>query len=349
MIRIDSRRVEPGDTFIAIGGGHEYIEDALARGAAHIISEGDTLLHLQELARARPKPKVVAVTGSVGKTTTKEYIAAMLRQRWRVYATPGNQNSQIGLPLSVLEAPDDAEVWVLEMAMSEPGQIRRLTEIAPPDIALITKVVYKHAENFNSLEEIREAKREIFSQPGIHIEEYPREVKGWTGPPHLAENFAAAAAVARAMGLSEEEIYAAELPGVSQRFSVTSRKGITVVDDTYNTCAASITGALQSLPQGRRIGFLSEMRELGKFSDAQHDEVGHKLLEELDILYCIGEGAKRWEQIWRAAGKPCRHLDDAEALLAAAKEEAQPGDVLLFKGSRVYALEKIVSRLLQAL
>ena len=108
--------------------------------------------------------------------------------------------------------------------------------------------------------------------------------------------------------------------------------------------------AVRHLPEGkRRIGFVSEMCELGKFSDGLHDEVGLAMVAHLDLLYCVGPAAQRWEKIWRAAGKRCIHLPDREALLEAALAEVCAGDVLLFKGSRVYALDEVASQVLKTL
>jgi UDP-N-acetylmuramoyl-tripeptide--D-alanyl-D-alanine ligase len=185
-VSIDSRTVERGDLFFAIVGqrldGHRFIGQALERGAvgavvsmpptdvtesgaAVMIRVEDTTVALQELAKAVRRSagiKVVAVTGSVGKTTAKEATAAALGARFRVLKSEGNLNNLYGLPLSILKL-DGEEVAVLEMGMSAPGEIARLTEIARPDVGVVLNVAEVHREFFPSLEAIARAKGELFA------------------------------------------------------------------------------------------------------------------------------------------------------------------------------------------
>ena len=179
---IDSRISQPGELFFALVAqrdGHAYVSDAARKGAAGavisqpvtppnsamaLIQVPDTLLALQILAEKvldiQPV-KVVGITGSIGKTTTKEFAANLLSQSYKVLKSEGNYNNHIGLPLSVLKLQKKDEVAVLEMGMSSAGEIARLTQIAPPDIAVITNIHPVHLEFFNNIEEIAQAKREI--------------------------------------------------------------------------------------------------------------------------------------------------------------------------------------------
>ena len=181
-VSIDSRTLEPGALFFAIEGphhdGHRYCAQAMERGAVGVVVSrpieplrsgvvirvADTARALGNLAAAVRQLtgiKVVAVTGSMGKTTTKEAAAAALSARFRVLKSERNLNNLYGLPLSMLKHRDE-EVAVLEMGMSVPGEIARLTDIARPNVGVLTNVAEVHREFFPSLDAIAEAKGEIF-------------------------------------------------------------------------------------------------------------------------------------------------------------------------------------------
>jgi UDP-N-acetylmuramoyl-tripeptide--D-alanyl-D-alanine ligase len=187
-ISIDSRTIEPGDLFFAIIGprfdGHRFVDQALERGAVGavvsrppqptgkdagvLILVDDTTIALQRLAMGvrRSAPlKVVGITGSVGKTTAKEATAAALSVRFKVLKSEGNLNNLYGLPLSILRWEDE-DVAVLEMGMSAPGEIARLTEIAAPDVGVVLSVAEVHLEFFASLKAIAGAKGELFAGLG---------------------------------------------------------------------------------------------------------------------------------------------------------------------------------------
>jgi UDP-N-acetylmuramoyl-tripeptide--D-alanyl-D-alanine ligase len=180
---VDSRKAGRGDIFVALKGervdGHEYVADAALRGAAAAIVERpveadiaqyvvpDALAALQRLARnrreARPQLKVVAVTGSVGKTTTKELTAAVLGTRYPLLRNEGNLNSEIGLPLVLLELTQRHRRAVLEMAMWAPGEIALLCEIAQPATGIVTNVGPSHMERLGSMDAIADAKAELLN------------------------------------------------------------------------------------------------------------------------------------------------------------------------------------------
>lgn len=186
---VDSRNTMPGCVFFALKGaqvdGHDYLLDIAQKGAlAAVVSssfqgeiEGlvllkadDVLDFLQKLARddlAKQKKRIVAITGSMGKTTTKEFAATLLSASFKVFKTPGNANSQIGLPLSLLNKEEtEEEIIVLEMGMMAHGEIAKLVQIAPPELAVVTKIAPAHLEFFpNGLEGIAQAKSEILTHP----------------------------------------------------------------------------------------------------------------------------------------------------------------------------------------
>ena len=196
-VSIDSRTIRRGELFIAIHGprndGHDYVADVVESGAVaavvaapvvsrypgwiqdRCITVPDTLTALHKLARAVRKDwgkKICGITGSVGKTTTKEILAALLGAKLRVLKTEGNFNNEYGLPLTIFRLEEEDDAAVLEMGMSFPGELKRLAAIARPDVAILTRVAPAHLMNFSSVEEIALAKREL--------------VEGLNGPNSLA-------------------------------------------------------------------------------------------------------------------------------------------------------------------
>lgn len=178
---VDTRTLQAGDLFFALRGpnndGHDYVAAAFQEGALAAVVEhdvvgaagplllvGDTLIALQRLAvwaRNRWGGEVIGVTGSAGKTTTKDAIARMLSVRGVVGKTSGNYNNHVGVPLSLLGIPDEAASAVIEIGMNHAGEIRELAGIAKPAIGVVTNVGYAHVENFESIEQVAAAKREL--------------------------------------------------------------------------------------------------------------------------------------------------------------------------------------------
>ena len=150
----DSREVKPGMGFVALKGekvdGREFIPMARERGAAEIVEGLDALQRKAHERRRALKATVVALTGSAGKTTTKELLRAFLAKVGRTYATEGNFNNHIGLPMTILNCPDDAEFLVLEMGTNHPGEIAALCDIAEPDAGLIVGIGTAHLEFFKT-------------------------------------------------------------------------------------------------------------------------------------------------------------------------------------------------------
>ncbi len=185
-VSIDSRTVRPGELFVAIHGprhdGHDHVVAALEKGArAAVVAEtclsryseavgsrciavGDTFEALKQLARAVREAwggKIAGVTGSVGKTTTKEILAALLGTKLRVLKSEGNFNNEYGLPLTLFRLEETDQAAVLEMGMSRRGELARLAAIARPDVGVVTRVAPAHLEFFSSVDEIALAKREL--------------------------------------------------------------------------------------------------------------------------------------------------------------------------------------------
>jgi UDP-N-acetylmuramoyl-tripeptide--D-alanyl-D-alanine ligase len=163
-VKIDSRRTEPGDLFVAVGRGVEYLDDARAGGAAATLVPADAFAALAALGkavRARSAARVVGVTGSTAKTSTKDILGALCAPHARTVVAEGSQNNEIGLPLTLCRLEDDTEVAIVEMGMRGLGQIAELCEIARPDIGIITRIGPVHLELLGAVERVAQAKAEL--------------------------------------------------------------------------------------------------------------------------------------------------------------------------------------------
>ena len=414
---IDSRTTAPGDVFFAIRGerfdGHAFAQTALERGAlAAVVSEmvegrpllrvADTLDALQSLAhwaRRRWAKPVVAITGSAGKTSTKDIVSELLGVRLRVAKTIGNLNNHLGLPLTLLRIPDDAEVAVVEMGMNHTGEIRRLAALAEPAIGVVTNVGYAHVESFDSIEGVAAAKRELIESlpsEGVAIlnaddalvREFRRVHSGRTLTYGFAEdadiradelelrsdgaaftvqgvrfesrltgrhnvsNMLAGLAVASLFDIpfSElTEVVAALAPG-KMRGVRSYWRGIKILNDSYNSnpeAACRMIDVLRAEPATRRIAVLGEMLELGSMSETLHRQVGRYAAQAgIDALVGIrGAAAFLVDEAKRGgmSGRQVFFFEEPESAGAFLREWAQPGDAILFKGSRGTQVEKALA------
>ncbi len=216
-VSTDTRSLLPGALFVALVGeffdGHDFVTAARDAGAVGAVvqrdcpaAEGielfeveDTLVGLGQLARARRREvtgPVVGVTGTNGKTSTKEMLAAVLDVRWKVHATRGNLNNLIGVPLTILAAPEDCDALVVEAGASEPGEIGRLRDIIEPNLAVVTNVAAGHLEGFGSLESVMEEKCSLLNGVSVAVVGYD--------PPNLVDEAKRRADRVVVAGLSEE-------------------------------------------------------------------------------------------------------------------------------------------------
>ncbi len=181
-ISVDSRSIKPGELFFALRAerdGHLFIPDAYEKGASAAVVErkidnpipqiivNNTLDALGKLAknyREAINPRVIGITGSVGKTSTRQMIAAVLRSRYRLHSAKKNYNNLIGLPLTILEMPENTEIAVLEFGINRIGEMEKLVEIAEPDIAVITEIANVHTEGLKDMENIVQEKLKILSK-----------------------------------------------------------------------------------------------------------------------------------------------------------------------------------------
>jgi UDP-N-acetylmuramoyl-tripeptide--D-alanyl-D-alanine ligase len=398
---IDSRAAGPGDLFVGLPGERvdggrfaataleagawgvlvapEHAEDLDASGA--VIAAADPLLALQRLATAWRRElgcAVVGVTGSVGKTSTKDILSAMLGQQLRVHATHENYNTEIGLPLTVLEAPggrDPTQALVLEMGMRGPGQIAELAAMAEPDVAIITTVAPVHLELMGSIEAIAAAKAELVAGlrpggtavipagetlldphrrddvttvtfgPGGDVDALPDGLTVPFASAHMLRNALAALAAARAVGVEpagELDVALSAMRG--QRIELAS--GIVVVDDCYNANPMSMRAALDDLAasaSGRRVAVLGDMLELGPDEARFHAEAGeHARAAGVELLVAVGPRAAHMADGY---GDGVVALRDAATAAEVVPGLVEPGDTVLVKASRGVGLE-VVSRAL---
>lgn len=356
----DSREVKPGMGFIALKGekvdGHAFIDSAKAAGAIDVIDGPEELQARAAVRRKELSATVVGVTGSAGKTTTKELLKSFLSVAERTYGTEGNFNNHIGLPLTILNCPEDAEFLVLEMGSNHPGEIAALCEIAKPDIGVVTGVGTAHLEFFGTRAGIAEEKGALLEaasefgvfpkwddfaaelgrrgEDSIAIEasHSPLFESSESLPPHFADNAALAFAVAERFGVTREAARQAlknfVLPGA--RWRKTEKNGVVYIDDTYNANPDSMIGALTALAQlptkGRRIAVLGDMFELG----AETVELHRKVFAEaakLPIQLVIGVGEV-------SSNCPChRAFASTEELKREFSSIPRSGDIVLLKAS----------------
>ncbi len=391
-VATDSRDVKPGMLFIALKGqkvdGHDFVDQAFQNGAVACLVEShypkrerciavasplDALQAIASWHVARSKATVVAITGSLGKTTTKEFLYALLKSKYKTACTSGNQNSQVGMAASLLNNVEgNEEFLVVEMGMTKSGHIRRLVDIVPPDISLITEIALVHAENFASLEDIARAKAEIFSHPQTKIAYINKHtaavalleslavckvvlydtidsIKSFISlpAPHMYTNLSGAVAVALACGMTEDEIHSAlkniVLP--PKRLEKVIKGDMLFIDDSYNAAEPSLKAALSYVKEQdakRRVAVIGQMRELGPFSESCHRAVGEHATACVDLVYCLGEEALPIVSVCESKQIPCKHFIDFSDLVTCLKNELRDGDLVLLKGSRSNGLWRVL-------
>jgi len=419
----DTRTILPGDLYVAIRGerfdGNHYLQEAAAKGAVGaicdteaptglpasfgVLSTSDSLSSLTLFAsawRGRLGLRSVVITGSNGKTSTKDFAKAAMSSRFKTTATQGNLNNHIGLPLSILAANADDEVSVWEIGMNHRGEISMLAAIARPDIAIITGIGTAHVEYLGSCEEIGREKGDLlerlpstgcailpahtdfltelrartsasilevgFGQGNLRATQIRPELTGshfviegdfgtaeaFLPVPgkHMVGNALLALAAGVTSGISLTDA-AAALAGVELtggRLSLLERRGITLLDDTYNASPDSMVAALETLAAlpgaGRRIAVLGKMGELGRYAAAGYERVGKSAALLLSTLICVGPEAGVMAEIAKREGlADVRIVADALAAATALSSLAQPGVLVLVKASRSAHMEEVLN------
>lgn len=424
---IDSRLIEKNFLFFAYKGektdGHDYILAAFEKGALAVVCEHpveeamgacivveNTLKALKEIAefyRTNINAKVIGITGSVGKTTTKEFIAAVLSRKYDVLKTEGNFNNQIGLPLTILKIRDNHEVAVLEMGISEFGEMRKLSKIAKPDFCVITNIGECHLEKLGTRDGVLKAKTEIFEymNPDGKVflngdddklatlrevngkkpvffglsknnEVYPSKTinRGLWGSEcsiengdgtydvsiplpgkHMIINTLAAAAVARELEVSYEDVVAGigEIKAVSGRTNIIQKNSLTIIDDCYNANPVSMKASLDLLTEAvtRKVAILGDMFELGENEIALHEEVGKYAADcKIEKIVCIGTRSKYMYDKAMAEASLSVNLDacyfvTVDEALENLSNIVKKGDSVLVKASNSMKFSRIVEAL----
>lgn len=430
-IVVDSREDCHSALFVPIRGekvdGHRFIPMAIDHGAKEIFTEEDfsdlenlypdvhfykvenTLTALQDFGaycRRRYKGKLIGVTGSVGKTTTREMIATALSSEKTVFQTKGNANSQIGVPITLFHmAKEEKEISVIEMGVSLPGEMERLAGMASVDMAVFTNIGTAHLENMQTKENTCFEKMHILmgekrtvslylpkkdpllstldekkiyamgflgkipinggsvteemsaGEHGIGLKlffyekaDIPLSVPG----DHMQENAGIALLLSKELHVSEEAAKNAlftftGLPGRGEK--ILSKRGITILDDSYNASPDSMKASLRVLSaekSSRRIAVLGDMNELGKDELHLHREIGEELRTlSVDALFTLGEKSK---EIWKGLGEkkiPGESFTSLSALAEAVKATVKEGDTVLFKASHSLSLSKVIDELLE--
>ena len=380
-VKVDSRRVAPGDLFVAVGRGAEFRKDALSRGAAATLLPEEAFAAFAALGgavRERSSACVVGITGSTGKTSTKDILAALCSPVARTVAAEASFNNEIGVPLTLCRLELDTEICILELAMRGFGQIADLCRIARPDVGVVTNVGPVHLELVGSLDGVLQAKSELvaalppggtaivpaafpverkdvqvvrLAEPQAQLQDDRTVVDGVSfnfTARHHAANAAAALAAVDALGLPRPE-------RVDVDFSrwrgeeVPLPGGGLLINDAYNANPVSMRAALAHLAARagarRRVAVLGEMAELGPGAPAFHRDIGQETARHgVEVLVAVGELARSYLE--GGVGIPVtRWAPDASSAVRSVEEVVEPGDCVLVKASRAVGLEVVAEAL----
>lgn len=415
----DTRKIQPGSLFVCLRGerfdGHSFASQAAQLGAAALLVDhpvdadvpqlvvtdtGKALLQLAGWYRRRFQLPVVGLTGSVGKTTTKEFIALVLGAKYNTLKTQGNLNNEIGVPQMLFRLEDSHTAAVIEMGMNHFGEISRLTRAVAPTVGLITNIGVSHIENLGSRAGILQAKLEILegmapdaplivnidndmlrtvklgdrplltfaiddqradftatdiAEQGstttftVHHSTFTRPVTIPTVGIHNVYNALAAMAVGYVTGVDSAAAASALANYVpaGMRQNLVQVGGVQVIEDCYNASPDSMRAALQTLgklPVHRRYAVLGAMLELGDYAKEAHTQVGKMAAENgIDGVLAYGADAAYIVEAAKQAGlENARLFDTKEALAQSLAQQVQPGDGVLFKGSRGMHLEDVM-------
>ena len=383
-VTTDSRKVTPGSVFVALKGehfdGNDFVEQARKDGAECIISGENALAELQDLARAWRRElglPILAITGTNGKTTTKELTAAVLSTRYRLHYTQGNYNNSLGVPLTLLQITRAHEMAIIEMGASHPGDIRELVEIAEPNYGLITNVGRAHLEGFGSFEGVQRTKAELYDWIVAHngtvfrnadnpylaamLEESKKTnvncqlsiVNYSTGTmpegTHLvggynAENVSAALCIGEYFGVPREQGLAAiraYLPS-NNRSQLMQTERNTVVVDAYNANPTSMTAAIEAFTNDKRQTTNDKCFILGAMRElGEYSHLEHQNIVNM-LLERKADKVLLVGEEYKETTAPYPVFENVEALCEHLKTNHLENMQILLKGSRSNQLEKAI-------
>ena len=391
-VTTDSRKITPGCVFVALKGenfdGNRFALQSLEQGASLAIVDDEqvynaiqatgeysallvenSLLALQDLAREWRRylgTRIIGITGTNGKTTTKELLAAVLNTRYKTHYTQGNLNNSIGVPLTLLQLTKEHELAIVEMGASHPGDIKELVEVAEPNCGLITNVGKAHLQGFGSFEGVMATKAELYDYLRAHggfcfrntDNPYLAQMAGdlktvayTTGQmpegTHLvgaynSENIQAALCVGEYFGVNREvglQAIRAYVPSNNRSQKTVTDKN-TLIIDAYNANPTSMTAAIEAFShQPSAVSpcyILGAMRELGEYSHTEHQNIVNMLLErKADHVLLVGDE-------YRETTAPYPIFSNVDELCEHLRHQPIIGCTVLIKGSRSNQLEKVI-------
>ena len=385
-IKTNSKEIEKGDLFLAINKGHDYINEAIDNGAVAIISEIDvdnipyikvnsSIAALGKIAnyiRNKYSIPLIAITGSVGKTTTKELISLVLSKKYKVLKSLKNNNNHIGLPLTLLNLDDSYDIIVAELGMNHQGEIDYLSKICNPNYAVITNIGSAHIGNLGSKKNILKAKLEILNsmkdgyliinnedkylkkvkykniikvdKSSLNIKNYQDNIEFDINNIHFKINTYKHLLIDFLIAIKIGMIFNVDLNLISEalveyqnsegRLNIIKSK-YTIIDDSYNSSFESLIGGLEILKDENKFKYIviGDMLELGKYSYKYHKKI-NKYLKKINNKQVLLIG--KYTKVIKG-----KHFNNIEDIINYLKENINIDDIIYLKGSRMMHLDKI--------
>lgn len=372
---IDSRSTEPGDVFLAFKGDHvdgsNFINSALKNGASLAVTErkitADNVVSVpnineftKQLAiykRSMIAGKVICITGSVGKTTTKELVYNALSRCGNTYKTFKNFNNALGLELSILNTPLNSDFCIYELGINHSGEMEPLSKLAEPDIAIITQISNTHIENFDSIIELADEKAKImsgmkggdaiFKEDDAFCEYFFKKSEAFGVKAHKYEN-TPLNKLAQILDLPVKGMESViRLPG---RGEIYNASHVMIIDHSYNACLESMRYAIQDLyhtaGKRRKIAVLGDMFELGNKSEESHMQI-LPILDKyaVDKVFLCG---RNFEPVYEHFEAEMRggFAETSEEIAKLVTQQLSEKDVVMVKGSHSMKMDHVVKSIL---